>query len=165
MANRVILLEGAKLDGLDGTSNGDVLTWSSGTSSWSSAAPIAAQYDFAGQAVGNPATGEVIYRLVPSRNITISSTSADHQFYCTALPGSGSVTLTVKKTPLAGGGAVTVLVATYTAGGSVSGNGLYAATVGSVSNNTAVPGDLITIEVGTTDPSFTTPVFTVYASM
>jgi alkyl hydroperoxide reductase subunit AhpF len=71
----------------------------------------------------------------------------------------------VKKTPIAGGGAVTVFAATYTAGGSVAGNGLYAATIGSVSNNTVAIGDLITIEVGTTDPSFTTPVYTIHAEV
>ncbi len=162
MANRVILLDGAKLDGLDGTSNGDVLTWSSGSSSWSSQSPIAAQYDLGGQVVGNPATSEVVFRYVSSRSMTISATSADHQFYCVALPGTGTVTLTVKKTPIAGGGAVNVFVATYTAGGSVAGNGLYAATIGSVSNNTVVAGDLITVEVGTTEAAFTAPVFTIY---
>ena len=121
-------------------------------------------YDLRGAFIGNPASSAVIDRFVADRAFTISATAADHQFYASALPSTGTVTLTAKKTPISGGGAVTVFVATYTAGGSVSNNGLYAATIGAVSNNSIAVGDLVSVEVGTTEASFQTPVWTIYGT-
>ena len=118
-------------------------------------------YDLRGMFVGNPATSAVIDRFVADRAVTVSTTTTDHRFYCATLPASGTVVLTVCQTPLAGTGKVAMFVVTYTAGGTAAGNGLYAATIGTVSNNTLVAGDLVTVEVGTTQAAFATPVWTI----
>jgi hypothetical protein len=111
--------------------------------------------------VGNPASSAVIDRFVADREVTVSTTTTDHRFYCATLPASGTVVLTACKTPLAGTGKVAMFTATYTAGGTAAGNGLYAATIGAVSNNTLIAGDLVTVEVGTTQAAFATPVWTI----
>ena len=118
-------------------------------------------YDLRGMFVGNPASSAVIDRFVADRAVTVSTTTTDHRFYCATLPASGTVVLTACKTPLAGTGKVAMFTATYTAGGTAAGNGLYAATIGAVSNNTLVAGDLVTVEVGTTQAAFATPVWTI----
>jgi hypothetical protein len=77
MANRVILLDGAKLDGLDGTSNGDVLTWSSATNSWS-AQPAGAgstPYDISGETADTVSISDVVFHFIAVRNFTMSSLS------------------------------------------------------------------------------------------
>ena len=77
MANRVILLDGAKLDGLDGTTNGDVLTWSSSTSSWSAqpAGSGSSPYDLSGETADTVSTSDVIFHFIAARNFTMSALS------------------------------------------------------------------------------------------
>ena len=164
MSKPVILLDAGQLVSLAGTTDGDVLTWNGSASEWVSQAAGgggSGAYDLRGMFVGNPASSAVIDRFVSDRAVTISTTVADHRFYCVTLPASGTVVLTVYKTPLAATGKVELFTATYTAGGTVAGNGLYAATIGTVSNNTLVAGDLVTVEVGTTQAAFATPVWTI----
>ncbi len=77
MANRVILLDGAKLDGLDGTTTGDVLTWNTGTSSWSAQAPGAGStpYDLSGETADTVSVSDVIFHFIAVRNFTMSALS------------------------------------------------------------------------------------------
>jgi hypothetical protein len=164
MSKPVILLDAGQLVSLVGSADGDVLTWN-GTE-WVSEAGgggggSSGAYDLRGMFVGNPATSAVIDRFVADRAVTVSTTTTDHRFYCATLPASGTVVLTVCKTPLAGTGKVAMFTATYTAGGTAAGNGLYAATIGTVANNTLIAGDLVTVEVGTTQAAFATPVWTI----
>ena len=166
MSKPVILLDAGQLVSLVGSADGDVLTWN-GTE-WVSEAGGggggSGAYDLRGMFVGNPASSAVIDRFVADRAATISTTTTDHRFCCATLPASGTVVLTAYKTPLAGTGKVAMFTATYTAGGSATGNGLYAATIGTVANNTLIAGDLVTVEVGTTQAAFSTPVWTIYGS-
>jgi hypothetical protein len=163
MSKPVILLDAGQLVSLAGANDNDVLTWDAGESEWVAAAGSGgpAPYDLRGMFVGNPATSAVIDRFVADRAITISTTTTDHRFSCVTLPASGTVVLTVHKTPLAGTGKVAMFTATYTSGGAAAGNGLYAATIGTVANNTLIAGDLVTVEVGTTQAAFATPVWTI----
>ena len=66
MANRVVILVGATLDGLDGTTNGDVLTWSSSTSSWSAqpAGSGSSPYDLSGETADTVSTSDVIFHFI-----------------------------------------------------------------------------------------------------
>lgn len=164
MSKPVVLLDAGQLISLVGSADGDVLTWN-GTE-WVSEAGGgggggSGAYDLRGNFVGNPASSAVIDRFVADRAVTVSTTTTDHRFYCATLPASGTVILTVCKTPLDGTGKVAMFTATYTAGGTAAGNGLYAATIGAVSNNTLIAGDLVTVEVGTTQAAFATPVWTI----
>ena len=153
---------GSQLVGLAPGTNGQFLQTqgASANPQWASVT-ASAPYDLRGMFVGNPATSSVIDRFVADRAVTVSTTTTDHRFYCATLPASGTVVLTVYKTPLAGTGKVAMFTATYTAGGTAAGNGLYVATIGTVSNNTLVAGDLVTVEVGTTQAAFATPVWTI----
>jgi hypothetical protein len=155
--------DGTKLVGLaPGTSGRFLQTQgASANPQWADVTVPAQPYDLRGMFVGNPASSAVIDRFVADRAVTISTTTTDHRFYCVTLPASGTVVLTVYKTPLAGTGKVAIFTATYTSGGAAAGNGLYAATIGTVSNNTLVAGDLVTVEVGTTQAAFATPVWTI----
>jgi len=153
---------GSQLVGLAPGTNGQFLQTqgASANPQWASVT-ASAPYDLRGNFVGNPASSSVIDRFVADRAVTVSTTTTDHRFYCATLPASGTVVLTVHKTPLAGTGKVAMFTVTYTAGGAAAGNGLYAATIGTVSNNTLVAGDLVTVEVGTTQAAFATPVWTI----
>jgi hypothetical protein len=77
MANRVVILVGATLDGLDGTTNGDVLTWSSSTSSWSAqpAGSGSSPYDLSGETADTVSTSDVIFHFIAVRNFTMSALS------------------------------------------------------------------------------------------
>ena len=77
MANRVVLLVGATLDGLDGTTNGDVLTWNSSTSSWSAqpAGSGSSPYDLSGETADTVSTSDVIFHFIAVRNFTMSALS------------------------------------------------------------------------------------------
>ena len=153
---------GSQLVGLAPGTNGQFLQTqgASANPQWASVT-ASAPYDLRGNFVGNPASSSVIDRFVADRAVTVSTTTTDHRFCCVTLPASGTVVLTVHKTPLAGTGKVALFTVTYTAGGAAAGNGLYAATIGTVSNNTLVAGDLVTVEVGTTQAAFATPVWTI----
>jgi hypothetical protein len=134
-------------------------TWSTPT--------LTQAYDLRGKFVGNPASSIILDSFAADRSFTIGATNTLHKFYCTTPPPVGqSVQLTIKKTPIAGGGAVTVFTATFfdSTTNPQSNNGLYPATIGSVSNNTVAVGDLITVEMGTTQAAFTTPIWTIYGT-
>lgn len=165
MSKPVILLGDGQLVSLAGSADGDVLTWDGTLGEWVSEAGGggggSGAYDLRGMFVGNPASSAIIDRFVADRAVTVSTTTTDHRFSCVVLPASGTVVLTIYKTPIAGTGKVAMFTATYAAGGAVAGNGLYAATIGTVSNNTLVAGDLVTVEVGTTQAAFATPVWTI----
>jgi hypothetical protein len=77
MANRVVLLVGAALDGLDGTTNGDVLTWDSSTSSWSAqpAGSGSSPYDLSGETADTVSISDVIFHFIAVRNFTMSALS------------------------------------------------------------------------------------------
>ena len=77
MANRVVLLVGAALDGLDGTTNGDVLTWDSSTSSWSAqpAGAGSSPYDLSGETADTVSISDVIFHFIAVRNFTMSALS------------------------------------------------------------------------------------------
>lgn len=124
-------------------------------------------YDLRGWFPGTPATG-IIDRFVADRAVTISATSSDHKFYCKDLPAiSQTVTMVVKKTAIADGAVTTIMTWLITnSAQSAANNGLYVMSIsGSIANNTLLAGDQLTVEMsGAVDASFSTPVWTIFAT-
>jgi hypothetical protein len=125
-------------------------------------------YDLAGRVVGNPATSDILFDLVAERTINVNTTVLNtHSFYVKTL-GTNAVTLYVKK--YSSSTSSTILTITYPAasGATASANGYFqASTIVLTEGATGVisRGDRITVEIGTTDALFNTPLFTVNASI
>ena len=158
--------DGSKLVGLaPGTSGQFLQTQGAGANpQWASAGSATTPYDVLGRFAGNPASSAVLYSSPVPRAVTVSTTTGNHYFYASALPSSGTSVITVHKTPASGTGKVALFTATWTAGQAAASNGLYQAVIGTVSNNTLVAGDVLSVEMGTTNTSFTNPQFAVSAT-
>lgn len=121
-------------------------------------------YDVLGRFAGNPATNAVLYSSPVPRSVTVSTTTGNHYFYASALPSAGTSVITVYKTLASNGTKSALFTATWTAGQAAASNGLYQAVIGTVSNNTLVAGDVLSVEMGTTNTSFVNPQFAVSAT-
>lgn len=136
-ANAVLLGNGGSaVQAVAPGSSGNVLT-SNGTT-WQSVARAAIPYDVAGSVVGKPGAGDTVFRFIATRSITLSSTSSDHAFQA-ATGATSSTVLTVYRTR--GLSTVTVLTATFAAGGSSPQD----ATISAVSNASILAGDVLTV--------------------
>ena len=123
-----------------------------------------APYDILGRFAGNPASSAVLYSSPVPRSVTVSTTTGNHYFYASALPSAGTSVLTVYKTLASNGTKSALFTATWTAGQAAASNGLYQAVIGTVSNNTLAAGDVLSVEMGTTNTSFVNPQFAVSAT-
>ena len=158
--------DGSKLVGLaPGTSGQFLQTQGAGANpQWASAGSATTPYDVLGRFAGNPASSAVLYSSPVPRAVTVSTTTGNHYFYASALPSAGTSVITVHKTPASGTGKVALFTATWTAGQAAALNGLYQAVIGTVSNNTLVAGDVLSVEMGTTNTLFVNPQFAVSAT-
>ena len=158
--------DGAKLVGLaPGTSGQFLQTQGAGANpQWASAGSATTPYDILGRFAGNPATNAVLYSSPVPRAVTVSTTTGNHYFYASALPSAGTSVITVYKTLASNGTKSALFTATWTAGQAAASNGLYQAVIGVVSNNTLVAGDVLSVEMGTTNTSFVNPQFAVSAT-
>lgn len=158
--------DGSKLVGLaPGTSGHFLKTNGVGANpEWAAAGGGSAPYDVLGRFAGNPATNAVLYSSPVPRSVTVSTTTGNHYFYASALPSSGQSVITVYKTLASNGTKSALFTATWTAGQAAASNGLYQAVISSVSNNTLVAGDVLSVEMGTTNTSFVNPQFAVSAT-
>ena len=158
--------DGSKLVGLaPGTSGQFLKTNGAGANpEWASAGSATTPYDVLGRFAGNPASSSVLYSSPVPRAVTVSTTIGNHYFYASALPSAGTSVITVYKTLASNGTKSALFTATWTAGQAAASNGLYQAVIGTVSNNTLVAGDVLSVEMGTTNTSFTNPQFAVSAT-
>jgi len=158
--------DGSKLVGLAPGTSGQFLktNGASANPEWASAGSATTPYDVLGRFAGNPASSAVLYSSPVPRAVTVSTTTGNHYFYASALPSAGTSVITVHKTPASGTGKVALFTATWTAGQAAASNGLYQAVIGTVSNNTLVAGDVLSVEMGTTNTLFVNPQFAVSAT-
>jgi hypothetical protein len=143
-----------------GGTTGQFLKYNSGSApTWADAA-VASPYDFRGGFPGNPATNAILDRFVAARAFTISATESDQYFRALATTDGADVVITVKKNGTA------VFTATFPSTATLS-NGYYVGVIGTIDeaqDNVAV-GDIITVEMGTTNAAFNTPIWTVYGTV
>jgi len=164
MAKPILLGPGGALtESLIGTVAGQVPVWNA-TTGWNAGSQA---YDLRGRFVGNPAATLVIDTFVADRDISISNSATEHQFYCSVPPASGTVVLTIAKKLNSGAATVTtIFTATFNTAAvtPVDLNGLYKATITPGTDCTFVAGDIVTVTVDTTQAAFSTPVWTIYGS-
>jgi hypothetical protein len=121
---------------------------------------VSTPYDFRGGFPGNPATSAVLDRFVAARAFTISATESDQYFRALATTDGADVVITVKKNGTA------VFTATFTSTATTQ-NGYYVGVIGTIdeAQDNVAAGDIITVEMGTTNAAFSTPIWTVYGTV
>jgi hypothetical protein len=123
-------------------------------------------YDLMGQANGTPSTNEVIARYRAARAFTISDDETKHIFSCLVRPSSGSVAITVHKIAASTGTKSAVFAVTFASNAAQSLDLTYPGSIGTVSSaNSVAAGDLITVECGTTNSAFDTPIWTIFGTL
>jgi hypothetical protein len=171
MGNRLVVIDDVTgiRTALSGTITGQVPVWNNTTKAWSPALQAgqtgSRPYQIAGNFTGAMVVNEVLMTFIADRPITISSTGAYHQFWCTTLPSSNTSLNVYRRVNSPGATDELVMTALFTSSVSMSGNGLYPAF--SVSVNASFvslsASDRIQVVAGNSvDPNITNLIFTLF---